>query len=100
MVGSSDGLKVCQAAFSIGNPFWLDQSLTSGIISGVERRLSIDGQKITKVIHTDAEINPGNSPALGSIAEIGSLCILLLSSTTKPIELEDKGIWKWRSRLA
>ena len=73
MVGSSDGLKVCHAAFSTGNPFWLDQSLTSGIISGVERRLSIDGQEITKAIHTDAEINQGNSPALGAIRRLEAI---------------------------
>jgi hypothetical protein len=50
MVGSSDGLKVRQAAFSIGNPFGLYESLISGIISGVERRRSNDGQEITKAI--------------------------------------------------
>ena len=100
MLGSSDGLKVCQATFSIGNPSGLDQSLISGIISDVERHISIDSQEITKAIHADAEINPNHSPVLGSNAQIGSLRILLLSSPTKPIELEDKGIWKWRSRLA
>ena len=70
MVGSSDGLKLCQAAFSTGNPFWLDQSLTSGIISGVERRLSIDGQEITKAIHTDAEVNPNHSLFWGAMRRL------------------------------
>jgi len=61
-LGNSESLKVGQAAFAIGNPFGLDQSLTSGIISGLKRRLSsISGHDITNVIQTDAAINPGNS---------------------------------------
>jgi 2-alkenal reductase len=55
-------LAVGQAAFAIGNPFGLDQSLTSGIISALERRLPASGgREIAGVIQTDAAINPGNS---------------------------------------
>src|ERR1700694_5355907 len=61
-VGSSADLKVGQAAFAIGNPFGLDQSLTSGIISSLKRRLPTSGgREIGNVIQTDAAINPGNS---------------------------------------
>ena len=61
-VGSSENLAVGQAAFAIGNPFGLDQSLTSGIISALERRLPTGaGREIAGVIQTDAAINPGNS---------------------------------------
>ncbi len=61
-VGSSADLKVGQAAFAIGNPFGLDQSLTTGIISALKRRLpSQGGREISNVIQTDAAINPGNS---------------------------------------
>src|SRR5436305_5272650 len=61
-VGSSSDLKVAQAAFAIGNPFGLDQSLTTGIISALKRRLPTNGgREIANVIQTDAAINPGNS---------------------------------------
>jgi 2-alkenal reductase len=62
LIGSSASLVVGQAAFAIGNPFGLDQSLTSGIISALERRLPASGgREIAGVIQTDAAINPGNS---------------------------------------
>jgi len=72
-IGSSQNLMVGQAAFAIGNPFGLDQSLTSGIISALERRLPTDsGREIAGVIQTDAAINPGNSggPLLDSAGRL------------------------------
>ena len=62
-VGSSSDLKVGQAAFAIGNPFGLDQTLTTGVISALKRRLPTEMQQreIADVIQTDAAINPGNS---------------------------------------
>lgn len=61
-VGSSADLKVGQAAFAIGNPFGLDQSLTTGVISALKRRLPTNaGREIGNVIQTDAAVNPGNS---------------------------------------
>jgi S1-C subfamily serine protease len=72
-VGSSADLKVGQAAFAIGNPFGLDQSLTSGIISALKRRLPTSaGREIGNVIQTDAAINPGNSggPLLDSAGRL------------------------------
>jgi 2-alkenal reductase len=72
-VGSSANLKVGQAAFAIGNPFGLDQSLTSGIISALKRRLPTSGgREIANVIQTDAAINPGNSggPLLDSAGRV------------------------------
>src|SRR5262249_57684635 len=83
-IGTSDGLKVGQWVFAIGNPFGLDQSLTTGIISALKRRLPTSGgREITNVIQTDAAINPGNSgvPLLDSaggvilgVAAIASPC--------------------------
>src|SRR5258708_38551857 len=62
-IGTSDDLKVGQWVFAIGNPFGLDQSLTTGIISALKRRLPTSGgREITNVIPTDAAIHPGNSP--------------------------------------
>src|SRR5437016_1413779 len=72
-VGSSNDLKVGQAAFAIGNPFGLDQSLTTGIISALKRRLPTSGgREIADVIQTDAAINPGNSggPLLDSAGRL------------------------------
>src|SRR5256885_8416286 len=61
-IGTSDDLKVGHWVFAIGNPFGLDQSLTTGIISALKRRLPTSGgREITNVIQTDAAINPGNS---------------------------------------
>ena len=58
-VGPSSGLKVGQQAMAIGNPFGLDHTLTSGIISGTGREVkSPIGRPITNVIQTDAAINP------------------------------------------
>jgi S1-C subfamily serine protease len=72
-VGSSADLKVGQAAFAIGNPFGLDQSLTAGIISALSRRLpTAQGREVANVIQTDAAINPGNSggPLLDSAGRL------------------------------
>lgn len=61
-VGTSYDLKVGQSVFAIGNPFGLDQTLTTGIISALGREIqSQTGLPIRDVIQTDAAINPGNS---------------------------------------
>ena len=72
-VGQSDNLLVGQNVFAIGNPFGLDQTLTTGIISAVGREIkSVSGIPIRDVIQTDAAINPGNSggPLLNSSGEL------------------------------
>lgn len=72
-IGASADLKVGQAAYAIGNPFGLDQSLTTGIISALKRRLPTSGgREIADVIQTDAAINPGNSggPLLDSAGRL------------------------------
>jgi len=61
-VGSSSDLEVGQKVFAIGNPFGLDQTLTTGVISGLGREIeSVTRRPIQGVIQTDAAINPGNS---------------------------------------
>lgn len=61
-VGRSGTLKVGQSVFAIGNPFGLSRTLTSGIISALNRRLpTADNREVAGVIQTDAAINPGNS---------------------------------------
>ena len=72
-IGSSADLQVGQAAFAIGNPYGLEQTLTSGIISAVGRRLPTSAAyEIGGVIQTDAAVNPGNSggPLLDSAGRL------------------------------
>jgi S1-C subfamily serine protease len=62
MIGTSADLQVGQTVFAIGNPFGLDQTLTTGVISGLGREITSKSQrKIYDVVQTDAPINPGNS---------------------------------------
>jgi S1-C subfamily serine protease len=61
-VGTSHDLQVGQQTFAIGNPFGLDHSLTTGIVSALGREIeSANGRPIRGVIQTSAAINPGNS---------------------------------------
>ncbi|MCP3929803.1 MAG: trypsin-like serine protease [Bacteroidetes bacterium] len=61
-LGTSDDLKVGQNVYAIGNPFGLDQTLTTGIVSALGREIETEGGvPIRDVIQTDAAINPGNS---------------------------------------
>jgi S1-C subfamily serine protease len=72
-IGTSANLKVGQSVYAIGNPFGLDQTLTSGVISALGREIeSIARIPIREVIQTDAAINPGNSggPLLDSAGRL------------------------------
>lgn len=61
-LGRSDDLQVGQKVYAIGNPFGLDQTLTTGIISALGREIdSVTNRPIKNVIQSDAAINPGNS---------------------------------------
>ena len=72
-VGESNNLLVGQKVFAIGNPFGLDQTLTTGIVSALGREITaVTGRTIHDVIQTDAAINPGNSggPLLDSAGRL------------------------------
>jgi len=72
-IGTSSDLAVGQSVFAIGNPFGLDQSLTTGIISALGREItSMTRRTIKDAIQTDAAINPGNSggPLLDSAGRL------------------------------
>ncbi len=61
-LGESDSLRVGQKIFAIGNPFGLNRTMTTGIISSLDRSLdSRSGQQIRNVIQIDAALNQGNS---------------------------------------
>jgi S1-C subfamily serine protease len=72
-VGTSKDLQVGQKVFAIGNPFGLDQTLTTGVISALGREIeSVTRRPIQGVIQSDAAINPGNSggPLLDSAGRL------------------------------
>ncbi|HMA11676.1 MAG TPA: trypsin-like peptidase domain-containing protein, partial [Steroidobacteraceae bacterium] len=72
-IGTSADLKVGQKVLAVGNPFGLDWTLTTGIVSALNRELPTeDGQSIRDLIQTDAAINPGNSggPLLDSAGRL------------------------------
>jgi S1-C subfamily serine protease len=73
LIGMSRDLVVGQRVFAIGNPFGLDRTLTTGIVSALGRSIqSMTNRKIANVIQTDAAINPGNSggPLLDSAGRL------------------------------
>ena len=72
-VGTSGDLQVGQTVFAIGNPYGFDQTLTRGIVSGLDRTIRDDsGRRFHGLIQTDAAINPGNSggPLLDSAGRL------------------------------
>lgn len=61
-IGSSKDLKVGQTAIAIGNPFGFDQTMTTGIISALNRSIATkESKQLSGLIQVDAAINPGNS---------------------------------------
>jgi putative serine protease PepD len=80
--GDSGDLKVGQKVLAIGNPFGLDRTLTTGIISSLGRTLrSETGVEMDGIIQTDASINPGNSggPLLNSEGKLIGLTTAIFS---------------------
>jgi S1-C subfamily serine protease len=72
-IGESSKLQVGQKTYAIGNPFGLDHTLTTGIVSALNREIEAEsGRNVKGVIQTDAAINPGNSggPLLDSAGRL------------------------------
>jgi S1-C subfamily serine protease len=72
-LGNSDGMEVGDPVVAIGNPFDLQRTVTSGIVSALQREIQApDGVTIDHVIQTDAAINPGNSggPLINAAGEV------------------------------
>ena len=83
-VGSSRDLQVGQSVMAIGNPFGLDHTLTTGVISALDREVSsLTNRLIRGVIQTDAAINPGNSggPLLDSSGRLIGVNTQIVSSS-------------------
>jgi S1-C subfamily serine protease len=84
LIGKSSDLKVGQITYAIGNPFGLDQSLTTGIVSALGREIeSNSGSPIHGAIQTSAAINPGNSggPLLDSAGRLIGMNTAIVSPT-------------------
>jgi S1-C subfamily serine protease len=82
MIGTSHDLKVGQITFAIGNPFGLDQTMTTGIVSALGREIdSSSGRPIHGAIQTSAAINPGNSggPLMDSAGRLIGMNTAILS---------------------
>jgi S1-C subfamily serine protease len=83
-IGTSKDLQVGQNVFAIGNPFGLDQTLTTGVISALNREIeSVTRRPIQGVIQSDAAINPGNSggPLLDSAGRLIGVNTAIYSPT-------------------
>jgi S1-C subfamily serine protease len=81
-LGDSGRLQVGQKTFAIGNPFGLDNTLTTGIVSALGRQVrSVAGVPIRDMIQTDAAINPGNSggPLLDSDGRLIGMNMMIFS---------------------
>jgi S1-C subfamily serine protease len=81
-IGSSTNLQVGQKVVAIGNPFGLDQTLTTGVVSALGREIKANnGRTIQDVIQTDAAINPGNSggPLLDSRGQLIGINTAIIS---------------------
>jgi S1-C subfamily serine protease len=81
-LGSSGELRVGQAVLAIGNPFGLDHTLTTGIVSALNRSVDNEqGGTIENVIQTDAAINPGNSggPLIDSAGRLVGINTMIYS---------------------
>ncbi len=83
-IGESAKLVIGQAVYAIGNPFGLSRTLTTGIVSSLDRTLPTQtGRKISGVIQTDAAINPGNSggPLIDSAGRLIGVNTAIASNT-------------------
>jgi len=83
-LGSSSGLKVGQPAVAIGSPFGLEGTLTTGVVSAVERSITAPNDfSIDNVVQTDAAINPGNSggPLLDASGRVVGINAQIATST-------------------
>lgn len=84
-MGTSDNLRVGQRVYALGNPFGWDGTLTTGIISSLNRNLPsrIPNVDMKSLIQTDAAMNPGNSggPLLNTRSEMIGMCVAIATRT-------------------
>ena len=83
VLGNSSDVGVGDTVIAIGNPFGLSDTMTTGIVSGIDRSVPYGGYLIPNAIQTDAPINPGNSggPLLDTKGEMIGMNTAILSGT-------------------
>ncbi|MHC4942593.1 MAG: S1C family serine protease [Planctomycetota bacterium] len=84
LIGTAQDLRVGQKVYAIGNPFGFDHTLTTGVVSALDREiLSQTGTRISGLIQTDAAINPGNSggPLLDSASRLIGVNTAIVSNS-------------------
>src|SRR5215471_1184038 len=83
VLGNSSDIGVGDTVIAIGNPFGLSDTMTTGIVSGMDRSVPYGGYLIPNAIQTDAPINPGNSggPLLDTKGEMIGMNTAILSGT-------------------
>jgi S1-C subfamily serine protease len=96
-IGTSNDLQVGQKVFAIGNPFGLDHTLTTGVISALEREInSVTGSRIRGVIQLDAAINPGNSG--GPLLDSAGRLIGMNTAIANPVS-QAAGVEGWNTGI-
>lgn len=84
-LGGSNNLRVGQRVYALGNPFGWDGTLTTGIISSLNRNLPsrVPGRDMPALIQTDAAMNPGNSggPLLNTQGHMIGMCVAIATKT-------------------
>ncbi len=90
VLASSRNLQVGQAVYAIGNPFGLNGTMTSGIISAIRSVRGPTGVLIQNAIQTDAAINPGNSggPLLNSQGEVIGINSMIATNPNNQVQVE------------
>ncbi|HCD02314.1 MAG TPA: serine protease [Planctomycetaceae bacterium] len=84
VLGDATKLKVGRRVFAIGNPFGLERTLTTGVVSSLNRSLQlVRGRTMQSIIQTDAAINPGSSggPLLNSRGDVIGMSVAIFSKT-------------------
>jgi serine protease Do len=90
-LGDSDNLQVGQTAIAIGNPVGFERTVTTGVVSALNR--SLGGSNLAELIQTDAAINPGNSggPLLDSSGRVIGINTAVLRNAARGVTVEGMG---------
>lgn len=82
-LGDGSEVRIGQTAIAVGSPFGLEQSVTVGVVSGLDRSLDVAGRTISGLIQTDAAINVGNSggPLANAAGEVVGITIAIATAS-------------------
>lgn len=94
VLGNSDKLEIGQETIAIGNPFGMDFSVSTGVVSAIRRNPGVEETLILTLIQTDAAINPGNSggPLLNSSGQVIGINSAIVSTSTQSGMAQSSGV--------